>query len=1084
MSARIRMNGVADDSLIPTPPTGKATLFYNNDLRVYRAKLDDGSVITLSSDPEFIQDTVGTLFQDSATIDFTYDDAGNVAFIDVIQSALDISLIPNTPSGNLTSTILQDALNELQGNIDNILVNFDQSAQDAIGSAILAGNQDGISVVYDDPASAIDFTNTDKGSVAVTTHESALDPHPQYETSAEAQSKVDAHANLTNNPHSVTATQVGLGNVDNTSDLDKPISTATQNALDLKGSASEVESLIDARNAEKEPTGFPNRIDSTIFFDVGTRTFTIEPTSTEYEVFVKGKKITITSPKSIVIPNITQTNYFYLDENGDILTSNIFDLNLLSDFAYIAYLTWCSDTGNLVTFGEERHGIVMDAATHAYLHETKGTQLYRGGSIDVLVDNGGNDNLSAQVGYTNMTIADEDIVVDIIHSATPSNPFEQVLVKPAQIPLFYRDGATGTWKKITATSYPILLGVDRARFNEFSGGTWSLQDISEGNFGATFLFATTDIINPVIGIIGQTQVTNLADAELQLTWDNIDFGTLPFNEFKLLHRIIYNTSSSYTNDVRAEINKVTDYRFGIDRGISQTPSVTNHSNLTGLEEDDHLQYLPRSGSRSMTGDLDVGTNSIVNVNLVDGVDVSLHAFRHLPDGADPLTTGTPNAVGTSNQTGTANAFARQDHVHDHGAQTDPAQHAPATSSDNGFMSSSDKNKLDGVEAGATQNQTDSFLLDRANHTGTQAVSTITGLAAIATSGDKADIGLGNVDNTSDLDKPISVAQQTAIDLKYDSNNPNGYETPAELDARDTANRDRANHTGTQLASTISDFNTAASAAAPVQSVAGKTGTVSLDKADVGLDNVDNTSDLDKPISTATQAALDLKENIFNPNNESIFFDDFITGPNESLGWSYVNANGGGTLTGTYGIGPTNRPMGIQTIRTGGGNPSGRSCIFKNTNSIALGYAEVEQIWRFALEQLSTPVQRFIVYVGLHDNRASGAPVDGCYFVYSDSIGPNWRCITRSNNVQTEINSGIVANLDYNDFRILVNENGTQADFFINNVLVGTSTTNIPNTPTRATGIACKIEKLVGIDSRSLHIDYYYHRITFTGGRKT
>lgn len=37
-----------------------------------------------------------------------------------------------------------------------------------------------------------------------------------------------------NNPHAVTKTQVGLGNVDNTADLDKPISTATQTALDAK----------------------------------------------------------------------------------------------------------------------------------------------------------------------------------------------------------------------------------------------------------------------------------------------------------------------------------------------------------------------------------------------------------------------------------------------------------------------------------------------------------------------------------------------------------------------------------------------------------------------------------------------------------------------------------------------------------------------------------------------------------------------------------------------------------------------------------------------------------------------------------
>jgi hypothetical protein len=46
--------------------------------------------------------------------------------------------------------------------------------------------------------------------------------------------QIDTHIANTSNPHSVTKTQVGLGNVDNTSDLNKPISTATQTALDLK----------------------------------------------------------------------------------------------------------------------------------------------------------------------------------------------------------------------------------------------------------------------------------------------------------------------------------------------------------------------------------------------------------------------------------------------------------------------------------------------------------------------------------------------------------------------------------------------------------------------------------------------------------------------------------------------------------------------------------------------------------------------------------------------------------------------------------------------------------------------------------
>lgn len=52
----------------------------------------------------------------------------------------------------------------------------------------------------------------------------------------------------------------------------------------------------------------------------------------------------------------------------------------------------------------------------------------------------------------------------------------------------------------------------------------------------------------------------------------------------------------------------------------------------------------------------------------------------------------------------------------------------------------------------------------------------------------------------------------------------------------------------------------------VTSVAGKTGAVVLNKSDVGLSNVDNTSDLNKPVSTATQNALNLK---LNSNDASV-----------------------------------------------------------------------------------------------------------------------------------------------------------------------------------------------------------------------
>ena len=70
---------------------------------------------------------------------------------------------------------------------------------------------------------------------------------------------------------------------------------------------------------------------------------------------------------------------------------------------------------------------------------------------------------------------------------------------------------------------------------------------------------------------------------------------------------------------------------------------------------------------------------------------------------------------------------------------------------------------------------------------------------------KAAVGLGNVDNTSDANKAVSTATQTALNAKYDASNPSGFETTTQLNSRDTANRSRVNHTGTQLVSTISDF---------------------------------------------------------------------------------------------------------------------------------------------------------------------------------------------------------------------------------------------------------------------------------------
>lgn len=128
-----------------------------------------------------------------------------------------------------------------------------------------------------------------------------------------------------------------------------------------------------------------------------------------------------------------------------------------------------------------------------------------------------------------------------------------------------------------------------------------------------------------------------------------------------------------------------------------------------------------------------------------------------------------------------------------------------------FESSADIVELDPIEGMTSTNVQDAIaeLQNIAAEGGVTSVNGKTGAVTLT----KADVGLGNVDNTSDANKPISTATQTALDKKANT---------ADL-------------------GTLAFKN-------------------SLTKSDVGLGNVDNTSDLNKPISTATQTALNAKAN--------------------------------------------------------------------------------------------------------------------------------------------------------------------------------------------------------------------------------
>jgi hypothetical protein len=151
--------------------------------------------------------------------------------------------ITNVPAGNLVATDVQGALDELQAEVDPNTVHRSSDGKDH--SDVVLNNThrasdgtDHANVVLNDTHRASDgkdhsdvvLNNTHRGSDG-SDHSKVLDNEAGI--SAVAIDLV-THASSINNPHSVTQDQVGLDQVDNTSDADKPISDDTQDALNLK----------------------------------------------------------------------------------------------------------------------------------------------------------------------------------------------------------------------------------------------------------------------------------------------------------------------------------------------------------------------------------------------------------------------------------------------------------------------------------------------------------------------------------------------------------------------------------------------------------------------------------------------------------------------------------------------------------------------------------------------------------------------------------------------------------------------------------------------------------------------------------
>lgn len=364
---------------------------------------------------------------------------------------------------------------------------------------------------------------------------------------------------------------------------------------------------------------------TTLAFNNSTREFSITPTGADFVFFCDGEKFTKTSAQTVTITDTEGNWYIYFNASGVLTATQTWDSDIIKLWTFVSVLYWDSSNDKQLYLGDNRYGRRMAGETHYFIYETIEAQYADGLALEsILADQDGSSNAHAQLSLEDGEFRDAELDQQI------TNGFPQTLAPIAELPVYYRSGAAGVWRKIDATSYPMTTtGSGRAAYNYWNGSTWSLAEAAEGKIVASHILVTSDLNEPVLVLLGEDQYDTLAEASRGAAQEVADGHHREFNRIfaftVTISSVLFQTSSSYTNAVKSRIRKTTagsnylDYRRPLSASLST--AVTSHDALTGLADDDHTQYLLVDGTRAMSDDLDMGTNAITNVGNVDGVDV-------------------------------------------------------------------------------------------------------------------------------------------------------------------------------------------------------------------------------------------------------------------------------------------------------------------------------------------------------------------------------------------------------------------------------------------------------------------------------
>ena len=235
--------------------------------------------------------------------------------------------------------------------------------------------------------------------------------------------------------------------------------------------------------------------------------------------------------------------------------------------------------------------------------------------------------------------------------------------------------------------------------------------------------------------------------------------------------------------------------------------------------------------------------------------------------------------------------------------------------------------------------------------------------------------------------------------------------------------------------------------------------------------------------TSKKITADLLRDYLNQNPRLGFFEheDFI-GDNLLPGWT-DNSSGTGAQVNRVAV--QGRP-GVHDFNTGT-TATGQAVITKwNGGALWPAIGELECSVGVYVPILGTAPENFSAWIGLTDQTSGSIDPSNAYcFKYNPTAGPypgNWALMARNGGAETQADSGItVAATTWYDLQIKVNAAGTSAEYFINGVSVGTIATNLP-AATNPIAPNVRMRKTAGTTARSLYVDYFQTRQTFTAAR--